>query len=243
MGFVVYNPLQGYNDLVSGAYSTNAYTGTTIQANGIGIVALTDAQLPFASTGPRSNRVVGAGLRIRYTGTELKKAGSQVSAMYGTSSTEDLVGYNYAQLASRPDCEPTPVSRGWRAVSWLPTDDSFSEFIPLATGIYGSLTSNVGTRRMGFLFQGETGSQYEFEIVSFREYISTNEHLVPGLTASHSDMNGMGAIRNFLGSVWNSEPGQNLYNRGVDYVYNYLTGASASVLQSISTASPLLLTL
>jgi hypothetical protein len=123
----------------------------------------------------------------------------------------------------------------------MPHDTNYHTWSTALTLPYGEI--GAANMKMGFLVDGTPLNQYEFEIVSFYEFASYNDLLVSGVTASHSDTNGMSAIVNFLASAWNSEPGQSLYNKGVNYAYNYLTGASAAVLDAISTSAPLMLTM
>jgi hypothetical protein len=236
VGFVAYNPLCASSDKVVVNFSLNTYDSSTVLIGATGTLSEFDYRSPFASTAMRASRLVGAGLRIRYVGTELNKSGSQVGISLAVAGSEEIHNETYSSIASRPDVDPTPVSRGWRSISWIPADDDYTEFGTATTGVYNAISNVNATSKMGFIVEGAAGNKYEFEIVTFREYLSFNNLTVPGTTASHSDMNGISAIRNFIGTVGNFEPGQALYNRGVNYVYQYLLGASSQSLELLGTS-------
>jgi len=241
-GFVAVNPLNHVNNLINISTSGPAFAGTTLLPVAAGTGGWLNLQLPYASTAPRYSRLVGAGLRIRYIGKELDKSGIQVGVIANSALQDTLGGRTFTELASRPDnSHTTQVSRGWHSISWRPADEELRDWHQDAinTPYIGITIDNV---KMVLAVEATAGNLYEWEYISFLEFASSFQNLVPGVTASHSDTDGMSAVSNFVGSIWNSEPGQNLYNRGVNYVYNYLAGASAPILESIAVGGPLLLT-
>lgn len=243
-GFVAVNPLYHCNDQFAISFTNNTFAGLLVAPGAVGTALQSNQQMPFPGANARFSRLVGAGLRIRYIGKELDRSGIQVGAIENSNLNTSLGNRTFGELASRPDnSSTTPVSRGWHTIAWRPADEEQREwhFDHTATP-YASIT--IDNVKMVFGVEGTTGNRYEYEFINFVEFASSFNNLVPGVTASHSDTDGMSAISNFVGTLWNSEPGQSLYNRGVNYVYNYLAGASASVLESLTTSSaaPLLLT-
>lgn len=237
-GFVAANPLAAFTGLNNVCFSVTNYAGSGIDCSGVANTSTaTYSTAPFPDTATRLARLVGAGLRIRYIGTELNKSGLQVGATLASAIGQTLQGLDYIQLASRPDSRRTSaVTRQWSSVTWVPTDEDLCDWNSTTTNDWATLSST--NSRMGFVVNGQPGNSYEWEFIAFREFISTGTRLVPGVTASHSDVEGISAVKNFLGTVWNSEPGQQLYSAGMNYVYNYLTGVSDAQLEMSTTQYP-----
>jgi hypothetical protein len=165
-----------------------------------------------------------------------------MQAPSGTS--KGLNGLTFAQMASDPSSKviTTHVSRKWQQITLLPVNETVIEWTTSAVGRFGDITSSTNAT-LAVAVEGAIGNAYEWEIVCFYEWTSLEENLVPGVTQSHSDTYVISAIRNFFSAAWDSEPGKALYSRGVRYVQQYIAGAASGVLESIATASPLLLTM
>lgn len=150
---------------------------------------------PFSVTGPplaRSQmRLVGAGLRIKYSGTQLYKGGSM--ALYRQQdNTSVSSGATNAALLASPLAAAAPVTRDWHSITYNPAsiqDVSYQTFNPY-NGILGNshycLLIQVTAPAVN------TNQQtYDFEYTAYFEQIGSNLQLSP----SHSDPVGHGAIQ------------------------------------------------
>jgi uncharacterized protein YeaC (DUF1315 family) len=186
---------------------TNATTGVTAGAN---------AQAPYTSAqvgvgqGNVQYRIVGVGLRIRYTGTELNRGGRIIPFRHPQNAP--FAGYTVSSVLGFNQVGTSVVDRRWHCVAYIPIDSSDYEY--KTTTVAGSVT-NIGC--IGFITTnsgGTTPTQYEWEVVSYVEYTGTVDNVTP----SHSDIGGMSAIRNFLEGGFDGDPGTTLYSevlRGV----------------------------
>jgi len=205
-----------FSDLVSIKHTVGSSTGSTLSAlaNSTGV----NARAPFVSTSSPhiEARMVGCGIRVKYIGKYLDTAGIMgVAQRNGVQ--DDLGTLSTGGLLSRPDCVRTAVTHGgkWTQLAYRPsevTDTDPIHHTGSATGV------------MAVVVEGAAASaSYEYEVCFFHEYIASDTDIIPGSTQSHTDLMGVSAIRSFVNKVWNSPITANLYNQGMDYVYNYLT--------------------
>jgi hypothetical protein len=90
--------------------------------------------------------------------------------------------------------------------------------------------------KMGVLLTGTPGNTYEFEVVLFYEAISGSlasglSVTVDNVSRSHSDTGGLSIIRDFLGGVYESEVGQAVLQRGVEFVKGHFMATGVPLLQ------------
>lgn len=199
----------------------NSYTSNDL--NHIGVVAYynTQAPYPLASFGVDEQlvqgRVVALGIRVRYIGSNLNLGGRM--AMFRPIGTTSTSGVNMGEALANRTTVSVPVTRQWRSVSWLPTrssDYDYKSAINTADGIMP---------KMAILIESEPGNLFEYEVVMCSEYVGA----VTNVSASHSDVQGMSAVRDAICNV-ETVPveGPQNFNRFL----NYITDAGTAFLSS-----------
>lgn len=224
LGFITVSPCLAGN--VDAIYHTNALSNSTaINVNSLDNVGISSPSLPYAysqlvdgnASKPSSirGRLISVGLRIRYIGTELNLGGRMVGYVSPTHS--NLNGATYHDLASRSEAVRMTVSREWsELVVYANTTDemeypghvhntsgsveSLRSAYPLSNYefIHDSL-SQTGGAPMAFMFTGEAGNEFEFEVVTHCEYVGP---ATAGMTSeSHCDVIGTSRVQNAAGQV------------------------------------------
>jgi hypothetical protein len=210
-GFIHVNPFMWGNNDIIGCCSDVAYAGTTVAAvTSAGTTNLIDTRMPYTANNTASYRLVAAGLRIQYTGTELNRGG-QIIAASNCANNGSMIGFNYDRLASLPDVTPQSCTRGWRGCIARP-------LMPI---MFQYQTTPVGDGNQAFLtigINGPVGNTFQFELVRFFEAISDGDITVNSTSQSHSDIVGMSSIRDALGQVSQSEFGQSLYAKSLSLI-------------------------
>lgn len=190
-GFVIVDPFRGgFNDSNSVSWSTSLYAGTTCSVGGTDVLfSNTNAQYQLSSLGDDpallQARVVAAGLRIRYIGTELNRGGQKIGLMDPTHDSLD--GRNISSANNELQSKVFPVSREWSTVLYRPVFDyelNYQQTSPPTNDEF----------YMGFLVQAASSAtplEYEFEFYVITEY---QGRTVRGQTASHHDPVGFAAV-------------------------------------------------
>lgn len=215
-GFIAINPHILGSGRGIGWFSQATYPGLVIdQTAGTGKTVFYDPTFPYDGIAEQpSFRLVACGLRIKYTGQELTRGG-QIALGSNDSVSNNYNGYSFSQVASQPDTVPQSVTRGWRGCIYKPVrQDSFDYFT--AWDHFGSEIEP----KMCCVFTGNAGNEYSFEIVRFWEGVSDGSTTVPQVSASHSDITGVSKIRDFLASTAQSEFGQSMLSKGLEYFKN-----------------------
>lgn len=106
-------------------FSTGTYGGTTIDTNSAtaGVsAALSNAPNSLATYAASllQWRIVAVGLRVRYSGTELNRAGDFFCLVEPDHVNMDA--YSAALMGNYHSCSVEPVTRGWHTVVWHPID-------------------------------------------------------------------------------------------------------------------------
>lgn len=121
IGFIIGNPFQGsFNDIDAVVYSLSTYAGTTItELLGATVVSgKTNSQYLSTQLGSGTNKLqfrpVAAGLRIRYTGSELNRGGQIIALVDPTH--DDMNGRSISDLDSEVTSVRFPVNREWVTV-------------------------------------------------------------------------------------------------------------------------------
>lgn len=207
-GFVTINPYaMMFSDLVGGVYTSNTYTGNTIQASGTGVNAIYGAGTPYDSTdsaGDVKLRLVAAGLRVRNVTAITARGG--VLAMSETINHSASIGYTYNTLLAQDTAESLDATLGsWSSVTWHPQDEDEFDFIAgsqAAAAPYGNtVLSAIAEDAVSAASQ-----TYEWEVFIVCE---AKGNMVHGLSLSHSDPQGLAAVQTASGSVANRKPTQN----------------------------------
>jgi hypothetical protein len=136
-------------------------------------------------------RLVGGGIRLKYSGTQLYKGGTM--ALYRQQDNTSIAsGATNSALLQAPLSAAAPVTRDWHSVTYNPasiTDVSYQTFNPY-NGILGNshycLLIMVTGPAVNTIQQ-----TFDFEYTAYFEQIGSNLQLSP----SHSDPVGHGAIQ------------------------------------------------
>lgn len=137
----------------------------------------TSAMLASGNENGVAARIVALGLRVRYTGTDLNKAGTWYSGQnnpklsldgFGIDDIKKIQGYKEGSFAGR----------NWIAVTRHITTNTDKEFIQIQDGVFKTVDSQTKTLEenlyMGMIMQGTPGQPFEWEMSCHIEYIGIN---------------------------------------------------------------------
>lgn len=186
LGFVTLRPRMFFNDNVASYRSLAAYASNVIDPSLAG-VGVSNNDSPYASTVPplqfRNWRLVGAGIKIRYTGTELNRGGRVVLARMPSGESFQFPVSDSTLLALR-STNTAPVTRRPESVTYYPDTYNAIDYIE---GISLRLEQSLLIAVVG----GVVGSSFEYEYVQHWEVIGDN---VLNTSKSESDPMGLGAV-------------------------------------------------
>jgi len=134
-------------------------------------------------------RVVGSGLRIRYTGTELNRGGEIVGicdANHVSLFQRSLADINKEEVAKK-----FSVDRKWKTVLYRPVENDDFQFASSITSV--AFTDTEKTYYMGFALQSPAGVSvtFEYEFFSVYELFGKN---IRAMTVSNVDAVGFSAV-------------------------------------------------
>jgi hypothetical protein len=213
-GYIAINPHILGSARGIGWHSLSTYTGTVVKAGPLAdptIAPIYDATFPYDGlTQLPAFRLVAAGVRIKYTGTELNRSG-QVALGSNDAASNNFDGFTYDNVASQPDTVPQSVTRGHRGCVYKPLN--------VNSTTYQSQWDyfDADAMKMVAVVTGEPGNEFAYEIVRFWEAISDGTNVVNNTSASHSDLTGVSKIRDFIATTAQSEFGQSLMSKGLEY--------------------------
>lgn len=150
---------------------------------------------------------------MRYAGTELNRGGRILPYCDGTNS--NLLNADFNMLASNPSSVIYPCTRKWVGTNWRTLSSVGREY---------ATDDTPNTMPMVCVVSAPAGvaQVYDYEFVAYYEAIpvqlQTSSFFPPGVTASHSDVSGFSRVRDFLGTVSNSEIGVSLWNKAKAYL-------------------------
>jgi hypothetical protein len=180
-GFVCLAPHSAVaNDINALIYSTAAGT-TSVVTNANANQFNSEYTASDFTTLQVASRVVSAGIRVRYIGTELNRSGYMIPLEEPDHNT--IVGASIGTFLSYDRAKTVATTRDWVSVTWQPVKPADLEFSHNA-----HLTEPY---HMGILiggFSGATSGAYEYESYVNLEYIGAD---VRGKTSSSSDVQGM----------------------------------------------------
>jgi hypothetical protein len=193
-----------YSNATYASTATPAFPFTNVWGAGVNTAASNSPYTPlqFVGAPPQvgfTYRLVGCGVRIRYTGTELNRGGRVT--IYRTQSnlpvpTTFVMNANAALALNT--YHTAAVLRDWHSISYFPSrqeDLSFSQFVDPTT------PPNVDRRIMFIFIDGaQPGNSFEFEVISHFE-LQADLVMLPNKTPSHADPVGMGAVLSSVPSV------------------------------------------
>lgn len=228
-----------------GCASLPSYGGSVVSSIVASCPAFYDLQCPFSlsdfTDGRVQGRVVARGLRVRYSGTELNRGGVIIPVSCPTNFATN--GSSAGNLMSRADVITYPCDRRWHGTTYRPTrpvDYTFSSDAG-ALGIIDGPNGNMSIVVSG----GTTGNAFEFEIVSYYEYIAGENSIataaglddIANLTDSHADLPGLSQVRNFFGRTSaNFTPGTSLFQTAKNWISSQ---SLADVSRVVNEASSL----
>lgn len=156
--------------------------------------------LVFGNAQNFSFRLVGAGLRVRFIGTNLNQGGRLI-LFRNRNNIPAAVDINVNNVLTDIYYSTDPVDRSWREVTYAPasTDDANYEEESDPT------TGGIDYRIMYALVEGVVpGQSFEFEAIGHFEYIGGGVLKALPVTVSHADPVGYGAVISSLPSTFKS---------------------------------------
>lgn len=219
VGYIAVSPLGSFtNDVVLATATSVGYAAPDIDVGYGNLVNNTtpaNTFLVFNSQNPiNSNmmigdnlgyRLVGMGVRARYTGTELNRGGTMILSRVTREPpvAYNTAGYQFQTLLNNQTTSQYPVNRTWRTISWTPKESVeydfsrgnstwFSPASPAAS--YGS-TSLFGPDMIIAVSGGVSGNSFDYEIIGYYEYTGQS---LDNVSKSESDIVGLSAVRNVV---------------------------------------------
>lgn len=248
-GFIVFNPPRGVaNDIDSIFYSDSTYAGAvTSSTAGAGVLAArcisdyTDASLAGTGTFARY-RLVSAGIRVRYAGTELNRGGVAVGLQHPMHGT--LVGLNFQQFDTHPLSERFRPGQSWATINFCPTLVGELDYS-------GSPPSTRGQYFLAWALQAPaagTAAVFEYEVAANYEI---NGQDIRGMTASFADPTGMAVLSSTMSTEgmkpYSGSPDAQLSKTvntansvGNHSISHFLEGVTNTVKAASTTAEALL---
>lgn len=203
VGFLGFSPYGGVvNDSTSVSYTLANYAGTTFNP-GAAIGAYgSNTNSPYLSSAFGNAdeladfRLVSAGIRVRYTGTELNRGGSIVGLSQPEGASLSGAGTARSAFLAYNGVQSVPVGTGWVSVVWSPTTYYDYDFTYQTPGV-------VAECPMGILITSPvlTGVSFDFEVVAHYEIMGQN---IPDKTSSKGDVVGASAVADFVTQSWAS---------------------------------------
>lgn len=192
IGYIVADPLNfSVNNLNSVHITDSTFAGPGFSAVAGSITAQSNSTFTFAQIGGTGSlmqvRVVGFGVRIRYSGTELNRAGTIYSFHDPTHST--LLNETAATLGDEEQMKRFPVSRDWTTVTYSPVIADDFQLNPFLSVNFN--TAGANRWYIGHLIAGAVpGVSFDYEVYGVYEF---NGQTVRGMTVTHSDPIGLAA--------------------------------------------------
>jgi hypothetical protein len=203
VGYVIFGPKRFGNDFSASNspiyFTGSTYAGTTITTNtataGVNNNNLARFPFPLAEVAPldKKLRVVGAGIRIFYQGTELNRGGTILA--FREMNNNSCNGASESTLASWTNTKLVPVDRRKHSVTWKPVQSSDFDYYDSPNDVSQNnstyYANAYGPCCMGFLVSGSTtGNSFKYEIVTHYECLGSNVRQSP----SSADSAGMSAV-------------------------------------------------
>lgn len=191
------------NDVACMYSSTSTYSSVATAISGAG-VTIDYSNAPFvsgsfsASSTSLQWRVVSAGLRVRYAGTELNRGGKIIGFSQPDHITTNIL--DESTMLKDETARKYAVKRKWTTALWQVVHPQEADF---------TSTAGVQAPHLAFLVvaaDAATSVAYDFEAVAIVEYAG---HLALGKTMTQPDIIGYTAVQAVL-------PAQGLINRSAE---------------------------
>jgi len=233
LGYVAISPFHMVADAGFLAYTTSAFTGTAMTpVSDTNVTFVADNQVPWLYANTPSVRLVACGLRVRYTGTELNRGGIIIPCR-AVSPHDNLSGSTTATILYRQDHSILECDRKWHGCVYQPGFPAAYEWTANSTA---ALTANANNCRMGVMVTGTAGNTFAFDVVRYFEVVQNDTnpgsptYSPTGLSKSHSDLEGLGYVRDVLGELTASDMGQKALQLGYSYIKKSAATAMASMV-------------
>lgn len=192
-GFIVMDPLHGIaNDAAWVNASTNTYNFPVIDTVPVAGVTgfFSNSDYTAAQFGTIADlaevRLVSAGLRYRYIGTELNRGGISVSLM--EPNHQNLQGNNFGDIDGYLESVRLPIDRTWTTILYRPVDNSDLNF----TGNPAPAVFTADNNYIAAVF-ADPGIAMPMEFEAYAVYEVTGRN-VRAKTPSHVDGVGFDAV-------------------------------------------------
>jgi hypothetical protein len=206
-GYMVLAPnrISNANPLTNNYWPPLIYSNGTATSPGFGVfdtgllVSATDnaqsfnTDYGFPVLGSTQTRVVGAGIRVRYTGTELNRGGTLHCVEQPTHLT--LSGLTIANVSQLESYFREPITRNWTTLVYTPVQEQEINFNSDPTNT--SVLTNF-THAIGFIFAAAAvgvSQQFEFECICLYEAVGP---LIRDLRLSECDPVGLSMVQNVI---------------------------------------------
>jgi hypothetical protein len=221
IGFVAVDPYLFCTSDKSIAWTDATYAFPGVEFGIVGVNETpSDSAYPIAQFNPTNPnnltlRVVGFGMRMRYTGSEMSRSGQLIS--YRQPENRQVPHpYPPSFFLSNREAVTVPADRAWHSCLWrpaLPRDLAYFEpFSDLTALEYSNMIVISG---------GVPGTSFEIDLVGWYELIGNT---LPNLTRSHSDPLGMSVVSASL-----SEKQPTTSNSVRDFIANATSIANESL--------------
>jgi hypothetical protein len=202
VGFICLDPTHAsFNDVPAVISSKSSYAGAIMDLNNVADTNLDLSNSDYAETaiGPTSPglsyRVVAAGLRIRYRGTELDRGGT-IHALVDPCH-DPLLNRTVSNMDAEMQSKQLPVTKQWTTILYRPAHQGellLSSTPPIAASKNPAITAASGFFwYMGAIITPPTNtsfSSFEYEAFVVTEYQGRN---VRGQVTTHTDPIGLSA--------------------------------------------------
>jgi hypothetical protein len=188
--------------------------------------------VPQATTIGAQVRVVGAGLRVRYTGTKLNEGGTILIAK--RQDGESFDNFTYDSISAIMNTQVRQFGNKWHQVSYTPVQPDDYDYC--RNGAFGStegapvLTAaeckKAARHHLGFVIKSAAASQpFEWEYVVHIEFLGK---IIDNISRSHSDIVGLSAVRNALNAASPTEA-----QSGPGFFTKLMSSIGDEVMQSV----------
>lgn len=242
-GFVGVSPYAYGNDQVNilSSSSTYGFSGFPVTAaRSAAVLESSNSMFPWTAATCPSVRVVGCGLRIRYTGTELNRGGTIIPVLSNMVG-DNLSGEGVSENLARPTVRTLQNNRQWAGCVLKPLSPSDYSYTQDLSGTRNLISGAnlAGTNiRMGVALTGAVGNTYEYELVIYYECIPAvsatgTVNSVPGTSKSHSDVSALSMIRDYVGGLFDSDMGKAVIEAGKSFFKSSFASTVAATVPKL----------
>lgn len=217
VGFVALNPFVSWNEVLADPARSVYYTGPTFAGTttsySLGTTGVSAASLnsEYISTSNYKYRLVAAGLRVRYAGTELNRGGRVFCLEEPDHATTS--GFSMSSIGQYDTHRVFRPDQQWKSVTHHPADeDEFDYFTPTVAGNLHYLLIMMEAA------DAATTLAFEWEVDCIYELIGP---VVRGLTPTPVDMVGLSAVQTFANTTNNRAPREGDRSTWVNYALNH----------------------